>query len=149
MPVTLTPAHRRPFGASHVAGDRFADCEVAEIMTHGVVCISEDASLHDVQQAMLAWNVHAILAVGIHGGRPLGWITSRGLLGFVECERTLVRARDAVVEPPATIDPGASAAEALVALSQPGVSRLLVARGADRWPTGVVTDVDIIGLASR
>ena len=98
---------------------------------------------------MLARGVHAILVVGLHGGMPLGWVTSRGLLGCVGRDRSLTTAKQAMVEPVTTISPSASAQDALQALMQPGVSHLLVTSAADRWPVGVVSDVDLVGLASR
>jgi CBS domain-containing protein len=131
------------------SGDRLAEREVREVMSPGVTCISEDASLRDVQRAMLTRNVHAIAVVGLRGGTPLGWVTSRGLLGFVDHDRSMTAARDAIVESPSTISPSASARDALNALTQPGVSHLLVTRAADRWPIGVVSGVDLVGLACR
>jgi len=146
--MSATAAQHRPT-PPYVGGDRFLDREVGELMSPGVTCVSEDASLLDVQRAMLTRGVHAILVVGAQGGTPLGWVTSRGLLGLVERDRSLTRARDAIVEAPVTIGAGASARDALHALAQPGVTHLLVSSAPHRWPIGVLGDVDLLGLAAR
>ena len=52
-------------------------------------------------------------------------------------------------EAPVFIDPGASAQDAALALSQPGVSHLLVSHHPDSPPEGVVTELDLIAVAAR
>jgi CBS domain-containing protein len=119
---------------------------VREIMTPAVLSIADDASLGHVYRAMVAHSVHAVLVVGRNEGRPLGWVTARGLLAWVGRDQGLASARDAITERPATIEPSASAREALTALAQAGTSHLLVCRHKDATPEGVVSDLDIVAL---
>lgn len=125
------------------------DTAVREIMRPGVIVIAAHASVARAQRALLAHGVHAILVLADDGRRPLGWVTSRGLLAWAERDISLSQAGDAVTEPPLAIDPSASAREALALLEREGTSRLLVARGGDGVPEGVVADVDLLRLVSR
>jgi CBS domain-containing protein len=122
------------------------DTPVREIMTPGVLTISESASLRQVHRALSKHGVHAVLVVGASEGRPLGWVTSRGLLGWIERDATIASARDAITERPEVIGPSATARDALVALSQPGVTHLLVCHRPDGSPEGVVSELDLVAL---
>jgi CBS domain-containing protein len=59
------------------------DTEVVELMTPGCVTISEEASVGQAAQALAAHRSHAVLVVGTANGTPLGWVTARGLLGWL------------------------------------------------------------------
>lgn len=50
-------------------------------MRPGVVTVAEDASVLQARRALQAHGVHAVLVVERSHGRPLGFITARGLLG--------------------------------------------------------------------
>jgi CBS domain-containing protein len=120
---------------------------VRAFMRPGVVTVAEDASLLQVQRAMLAHGVHAVLIVG-HGG-PLGWITAGGLMPWLGKEPALYSAGSAVTERAPWIAPSASAAEALRVLSDPAVSHLVVCPRADAPPQGVVSEIDLVRIASQ
>jgi CBS domain-containing protein len=125
------------------------DMPVRDIMTAGVVTIAEDASLRSTYRALVSHDVHAVLVVGRTGGTPLGWVTARGLLAWVEsAEHAFLCARDAITERPQTISPSATARDALVVLAQAGVTHLLVAARADQLPEGVVGEFDLVRLAA-
>jgi len=130
------------------APDRL-DTAVREVMRPGVIVIAGHASVARAQRALLAHGVHAVLVLDDDGGRPLGWVTSRGLLAWAHRDVALSAARDAVTEPPLAIDPSASAREALDLLEREGATRLLVVHGAYGIPEGVVADVDLLRLFAR
>ena len=132
-------APRRP------AGDPL-DWEVREIMSPGVTSVVEDASLRQVYRALAAHRVHAILVLSLADGRALGWVTAKGLLGWIGADETMRPARDAITEEPLTINPSATAAEAIALLSGRDVSHLLVQRGPGMLPEGVVTEMDLVAL---
>lgn len=143
----MIATHRNEFlTAPDRSGGRPLDREVREIMSPGVTSVVEDASLRQVYRALVAHRVHAILVLGLTDGRPVGWVTASGLLGWIDTDATMRPARDAVTEEPATIEPSATAAEAVAALSRSGVSRLLVQRGPGVLPEGVVTEMDLVAL---
>ena len=129
----------------HLGGDHL-DTPVRDIMTPGVVSIPEDASLTQVFRAMRAHDVHAVLVVGARHGAPLGWVTARGLLAWLGKDPGLVHARDAVTERARTIGASAAARDALIALSQPDTTHLLVTRGEDQAAEGVISAVNLITL---
>ena len=129
-------------------GDRL-EAPVRDIMRPGVIVLSEDASVVQAQRSLLAHGIHAVVVLERGSGRPVGWITSRGLLGWADRDAGLATARDAVDEPPVTIEPSASAREALEALERAGATRLLVSRHDDGLPEGVVADVDLLRLLAR
>ncbi len=144
MPTTSIQSHgfRHP---GDLGGDHL-DTPVRDIMTPGVVSIPEDASLTQAVRAMRAHDVHAVLVVGSQHGAPLGWVTARGMLAWIGGDTGLVHARDAVTERALMIEAGASAREALRMLSQPGTTHLLVSRGGDGLPEGVMSAVNLVNL---
>lgn len=145
MPTTVTAARHRNAPSPAGSSDHL-ETPLREFMTPGVLTIAEDASLAQVYRAMVAHSVHAVLVVGRTEGKPIGWVTARGLLSWVGRDRSLAAASDAITERPFKIDPSASAREALTALSQPGTSHLLVCRHEDAMPEGVVSDLDLVAL---
>jgi CBS domain-containing protein len=120
---------------------------VRSIMRPGVVSVSDDASLLQAKRALVRHGVHAILIVA-GNGKPLGWVTDRGLLSWLEHDLALVSAGHAITEPATYIEPGATAREALEALRTPGVSHLLVARTSGTPPQGVVASLDLVELVA-
>ena len=120
------------------------DAPVRSFMRPGVVTVSEDTSLRQVQRAMLSHGVRAVLV----NGRSRGWVTSRGLLAHLSEDLALVPAGSAISEPTTVIEPGATAAEALQALRDPRVSHLLVARTEHGPAEGVVSDLDLVRLTA-
>jgi CBS domain-containing protein len=122
---------------------------VREIMTPGVVTLVEHASLKQAFNAMATHGVHAVLVVGAEQGRPLGWVTGRGLLSRLEDDANLASVRDAVTERPVSVSPQATAREAARALSEAGVSHLLVATPEGAVPEGVISEIDLVRLAGR
>jgi len=135
-------AHETARGAG--GGTHPLEREARELMTPGVVTIVEDATLRQVHRALLAHRVHALLVMGRHGGRPLGWVTARGLLAWLDKDESLACAREAVTEQPTAVEPSASGRDALIALAQPGVSHVLVQRTPETMPEGVISDVDLV-----
>jgi len=139
MTLEAHPAMRTPGHLQDVL-----EMEVRDLMTPGVISIAEDASLSQVRRALSAHRVHAVLVVGRQTGRPLGWVTARGLLAWLDGDPRLACARDAITERAATIQPSATGRAAVAALGHPQVSRLLVQRHAKTMPEGVVSDLDLI-----
>jgi CBS domain-containing protein len=125
------------------------DVEVRHVMTPGVITISEDVSLHETYRALVVHRVHAVLVTGRSTGKPLGWVTARGLLSWVMRDESMACARDGITHPAATIQPGATVREALTAIQQPGITQLLVGDHSARTPEGVLSDVDLIALVAR
>ena len=121
-----------------------ADREVREVMRPGVVCVAEDTSLLQTRRAMRAHGVHAVLVLA-SGQRPVGWITARGLLAWIDGDETLASARDAISEDVVAVDPSSSLRDAVAAILAPGVTHLLVRRGENSAPEGVVSEVDLLG----
>jgi CBS domain-containing protein len=124
------------------------ELDVRDVMTRGVVAIADDATLDEAVDAMAAHRIHAVLVVRKRTGTPLGWITTRGLLGMLGADgQTPVTA--AISEEPKAIEPTASLRAAIYALSFLGVTRLLVRPRDAAEPEGVVTDYDLTIRATR
>jgi len=134
--------------AAYVLGGDQLDIQVREIMSPGVVTVPEDVALRHVFRAMARHRVHAVLIVGRGSGRPLGWVTARGLLAWVKLDTALAPACSAVTERPVTIDPSATAREAIGKLSVAGTTHLLVSRGDDVAAEGVLTELDVVSLVA-
>ena len=130
--------------------DRSAEeIEVGEVMRPGVVTVAEDASVLQARRALQAHGVHAVLVVERSHGRPLGFITARGLLGWVDRDETIAYARNAVSQAPIWVRPSASLRQALDAILEPGVTHLLVRRGPDEMGEGVVSALDLLACGRR
>jgi CBS domain-containing protein len=124
------------------------DAEVREIMRAGVVTVSAGASLRRVAHALREHKVNAILVIG-NDGAPLGWATVRGLLHNHARDWELADAGHAIAEPAVHVAPSATAREALAAMLDADVSRVLVVRPGDLAPEGVVAASDLVNLAAR
>jgi CBS domain-containing protein len=135
--------------AADAVSDRRLHTPVREFMRPGVIAVSDDASLGQAERAMVRHGVHAILLLGRNTGKPVGWVTTRGMLKWLNNDLGLVPASQAVTEPPTYIDASATAEEAVAALSAPGVTHLLVSCSAGETPQGVVADIDVIALCTR
>ena len=135
-----THAVRPDYGSFDLAGE----AEVRDVMRSGVVAVPEDASLRQVRRAMRSHSVHAVLVVGSAHGQPLGWITARGLLAWLEHDEGMLDARDAITESPASIQPSASVKEAVAAMLQQGVTHLLVRKSANGIPEGTLSELDLL-----
>lgn len=122
------------------------DAPVRSFMRPGVVTVSDDTSLRQVQRAMVSHGVHAVLVTEPRHGRPVGWVTARAVLARLTDDLSLIPASMAALEPVTVIHPSATGAEALAAMSAPGVTHLLVSRSQEGPAQGVVSDSDLIRL---
>jgi CBS domain-containing protein len=121
---------------------------VRDVMRPGVITIGEGAELMHAKRAMARHRVHAVLVVGADYGRPLGWVTDRGLLRWLERDLSSIAARHAITEPPVYIDADATAREALEQLASSTTTHLLVGE-AGRTPQGVIAPLDLVELVTR
>lgn len=124
------------------------ELEVRDVMTPRVVSVPDDAMLQEAIDLMDAEGIHGILVLGRHTGTPLGWITTRGLLGLLGIDEG-TPVTEAITEEAKAIEPTASVRSAIYALSFPGMTRLLVRRRDQIAPEGVVTDYDLTVRATR
>ena len=135
------------FGSS--TADAILERAVCEFMTPGCDVISEAATVADAAKVIADRRVHAVLVVGAQNGTPLGWVTARGLLGWLGRDRSLAPARDAITEQVTAIDPQECVRVALYALSLAGTTHMLVRRKPHKLPLGVITDFDLAIAAGR
>ena len=129
--------------------DAILERPVSEFMTPGCIVISEAARVADAAKVIAEQRVHAVLVVGADNGTPLGWITARGLLGWLGRDRSLAPARDAITEQVTAVDPQERVRIALYALSTAGTTHLLVRRKPHKLPLGVLTDFDLAVALGR
>lgn len=122
---------------------------VHEFMRPGVISLPEDATLLEAKRAIVRHRVHAVLIVGAADGRPLGWVSDDGLLGWLEKDLASVPAAHAITEPARYIEPDATAHDAVAALAAPGVTHLLVSRIAGGAPHGVIAALDLVDLLTH
>jgi CBS domain-containing protein len=135
------------------ARDRRLRVECRHLMRPGVVVIAEDASVGTARRALLAHDVHALLVVGADRATPLGWATTRSVLAAGRTGAT-TPVRDAIAEHAVTVEPFATAADALALLlreqlaqqQREQVSHVLVTTAARRLPEGVIGDRDVLRL---
>jgi CBS domain-containing protein len=144
----MSPPDRASDYGPLALADGLLEREVRDFMTPGCVTISEDATVADAAEALAHHRVHAVLVVGASNGTPLGWVTARGLLGWLGRDRSVVSAREAITEQVTAIHPHERLRTALYALSLGGTTRLLVRRRPHQPAEGVITDFDL-AVAAR
>jgi len=146
-----TPGERANGGTASRGGfdDPLLDLRVGDLMTPGCVVISEAATVAEAARTLSTHRVHAVLVVGARNGTPLGWITHRGLLGWIGRDRRDGRASEAITEQVRAIPAHASIHTARYALSQSGATRLLVRSRRDQLPEGVLSDFDLAVAIGR
>lgn len=118
-------------------------------MRPGVIGLSEEASLRQVQRTMVSHGVHAVLVLGARSGRPLGWVTARHPIALIERDPELTAAREAITQEVVALDPGDTVREAIAALAQSGSSHLLIAKHDGHAPEGVVSELELLAVACR
>jgi len=143
----MTVIQSRPLGLEHLLHGDHLDIPARELMTPRVVSVIEDASLHEAFRVMSTHHIHAILVVARDTGRPLGWLTSHGLLAHAGDKR-VTRAREAIMDCPACVEPTAPARTAAQLMLDRGISHVLVGASAEVPPQGVISDYDLARLAS-
>ena len=116
-----------------------------ELMTPGVVTTVESAPPRQAFKAMAAYRVQAVLVLAREGGRPLGWVTARGLLAKLEEDAGLGSVRDAITERPIGVAPATTARAVLQELTD-GCPGVLVSRMDGTPPEGVITGLDLARL---
>jgi CBS domain-containing protein len=127
----------------------YLELPVRELMTPGVVCLPDNATVRMAFGALVTHRVHAVLVVDHVHGRPLGWVSARALMPYLLRDDDLLLVRLAIDEPAETISPGASARDALDRLTAGVVTHLLVARGPESHPEGVISALDLMGIGVR
>jgi CBS domain-containing protein len=121
---------------------------VRDVMTADVVTIDDDATLDEAVDAMAEHRLHAVLVVGSQTGTPLGWVTTRGLLGLVDADGSMP-ATDAITEEARAIEPSAGLRAAVYALALPGAARLIVRCRGEQAIEGVLSEYDLTVKAMR
>lgn len=140
MSATTVPRHTRETNRSEEA--------LRDVMSAGVIVIPEEASAAQVQRALVAHGVHAILVLE-HDGRPVGWATTAGLMGVCDRDTALLSARYVVTEEAVTLEPSVTVREALEIMRARSVPRVLVSRPGCRLPEGVVAELDLLTVFAR
>lgn len=147
-PSMPSPAEHHAAPYARTWGDRL-DSHVRSIMRAGVISVPGDASVRQVQRAIVEHGVHAVLVVNVRTSEPLGWATTRGVLEGSLGDAALLPASGAVTERVETIAPNATAEDALRRMVERGAARLLVCRHPGAPPEGVITDMDLIRVTTR
>ena len=135
-----------PLAARGTAGG--LDTHVGSIMRAGVISMAGDASVRQVQRALVAHRIHAVLVVDVKTGEPIGWATAAGVLEHMLGDAALMPAVVAVTEPVESIAPGATAEQALRLMLDTGARRLLVRRHPGSPPEGVLSEMDLVEFAA-
>lgn len=129
-------------------GAAVLDTHVRSIMRAGVISVPSDASVRQVQRALVAHRVHAVLVLDAKTRVPVGWATVGGVLEHMLGDAPLTPAVVAVTEEAYSIAPGATAEEALRRLVETGSHRLLVRHHPASPPEGVLSEMDLVELCT-
>jgi CBS domain-containing protein len=133
---------------SPISRDRL-QTPIRHIMRPGVVTIAEHASLLQAKRAMVAHRIHAVMIVAASDGRPLGWVTASSLLQWLDRDLSTIDASHAVTERARTIEPDATARDALELFVSTHAGHLLVSPAAGGPAHGVVAPIDLVELMTQ
>jgi CBS domain-containing protein len=143
--MTATASQPRPLILeSNAPPSTVLDRPVRSFMRSGVVVVPEGASVRRAQRAMLTHDVSAILVVSQTTGRPLGWVTGRDMLNYLDADTALMQVSAMPVHTPEMIEPSATAAQAVIGLTRSPEAPLLVMRRGDVVPEGSVSERDLL-----
>lgn len=116
---------------------------VRDIMTRSVKTVRPDSTVMEAIRKMNKFDIGSIVVV--HEERPVGIITGRDILRrIVEpgLDPEVVRAREVMSSPPATIREDAVVEEAAEAMTRRGIKKLPVVSGGRL--IGIVTATDLV-----
>jgi CBS domain-containing protein len=126
------------------AADSRLGSRARDLMTPGVIAISEEASVAQAERSLLSHGRHGVLVVARDTGRPLGWVTARGLLSWLQRDKQLARARDAITEPAVSVHPFDSPTDVIELMDRENVGQVLVSHDPGEAPEGVIAVLDIV-----
>jgi len=139
-------ARRAPVRTVATMSSKLLQTPVRDFMRPGVIAVCEDTSLRQAERAMVRHGVHAVLVLG-REGRPLGWVTSRGMLLWIDQDlglsRRAARSRSRRPALSRARPPARRCRRSLRATSRTCSSRV-----AGETPQGVVADADLISLCA-
>lgn len=115
-------------------------------MHHGVLSCGPDDALSDVAATMANHRVHAILIADRSGGRPLGVVSDLDVAAAAARGDDHTTAREAAGREPLTISSDAPVQDAARAMSDHGVSHLVVVDSASGYPVGVISTLDVASI---
>lgn len=118
---------------------------VSELMHEGYVAVGAAQPVAAAARLMGQHRIHAVLVVDDEH-RPLGWVTSRGMLHNTPRDWTAATAVDAISEPLEIVAPSATLRVALDAFLATGASHVLVADSPMSPPAGVLAESDLLGV---
>lgn len=139
--ASLPPPGGEP---AQAAADSRLSSRARDLMTPGVISISEEASVAQAERALLIHGRHSVLVVGRRNGTPLGWVTARGLLDWLARDKQLARARDAITERAVSVHPFDSPADVIALMDREKVGQVLVAHDPHEAPEGVISVLDLV-----
>ena len=143
-----TPAEHMARPGARAAATAWLDTPVRNIMRAGVISVPADASVRQVQRALVSHEVHAVLVVKVDSGEPIGWATTRTVLAHMLSDAALIPAKAVATEPIHSISPSATAEEALSQMLEKSARHLLVRRHVDSPPEGVIAEIDLVELSA-
>jgi CBS domain-containing protein len=131
---------------------RHARARVADVMHHGVLSCASDTPLHDVARIMAVQRVHCVVVTepSAHGAAP-AWrvLTDLDVVAATVDESDGERTAGEIARQPAvTVGADTPLPEAARRMVATGVSHLLVLSSSSGRPAGVLSTLDIAGVAA-
>jgi CBS domain-containing protein len=127
---------------------RFENATVADVMRHGVITCSPEATLRTVARMMSSYHVHAVVVTEDDGA---GELTPWGLVSDFDVLRAAhVGAEDLTAgqvsrSAAVLIAPGDTLGRAAELMREHGTGHLIVISPSDSRPVGVVSTLDVAG----
>jgi predicted transcriptional regulator len=144
--MSATAMH--PYRGSYML-PAFEQATVADVMRHGVMSCSPDATLVSVAQTMATNHIHAAVVAGIAPDREHGPQLVWAILSDIDIVHAAAAgaleatARDAARTEAATVEATMSLTDAARLMDRHRVTHLVVVEGTR--PTGIISTLDLIG----
>jgi CBS domain-containing protein len=111
-------------------------------MHPGTLTCDTDDSLRDVAAIMAAHRIHAVVLTAANGGQPVGVVSDLDVATAVAAGADC-SAHEAAGTEALTVSADEPVRTAAQMMSEHGVSHLLVVDGADGYPVGVLSTLDV------
>jgi CBS domain-containing protein len=127
---------------------RYENATVGDVMRHGVITCSAEATLRTVARMMSGYHVHAVVVTeddGEGGLSPWGLVSDFDILRAAQPGAEELTAGQVSRSPAVMVWPSDALTHAAELMKQHGTGHLVVISPADSRPIGVVSTLDIAG----
>lgn len=131
-------------------GPRFDDALVRDAMRVGVVTCRPETTLHDVARMMVTFDMHSIVVQDLApGSRPWGIVTALDIAAASGSDLSEREAQEVATTDLVTVPSDETLQGAARAMTDHGVTHLIVVERATDWPCGMLSARDLAAVLTQ